>query len=87
VLTTKGFVNRVRRYMMSDKYVVMYQVDTGEYAYATAENPFTYDSKKLIFDTKFEAQVEAAKYNTGFVVEQADINPREAIRRTIMKGL
>lgn len=79
---------------MSDKYVVMYEVDTGEYAYATAENPFTYDSKKLIFDTKDQAEIHAKNYATSFVIKQSEIRPfdkteraRAKIREEINKGL
>lgn len=72
---------------MSKKYLVMFEVEEGEWMYASAENPFTYDSKPLIFDTKYEAEILAKSYNTGIVVDQKKVFPRSAIRNTIIKGL
>jgi hypothetical protein len=51
------------------KYVVMFQVELGEWMYASAENPFTYDSAPLIFDDKAKAEQHAKTWNTGVVVE------------------
>ena len=51
------------------KYAVMFEVEKGEWMYASGENPFTYDSPPLIFSTKEEARKVAMKYNTGAVVE------------------
>jgi hypothetical protein len=72
----------------------MFEVEEGEWMYASAENPFTYESKPLIFDSKDEAEVHAKKYNTGVVVEQTDIRPfdvderaRARVRATINNGL
>jgi hypothetical protein len=51
------------------KYVIMFQVELGEWMYASAENPFTYDSAPLIFDDKAKAEQHAKTWNTGVVVE------------------
>ena len=79
---------------MSERYLVMFEVEEGEWMYASAENPFTYDSKPLIFDSKDEAEVHAKKYNTGVVVEQTDIRPfdvderaRARVRAAINNGV
>ena len=45
--------------------------------YATAENPFTYHSKPLIFETKGEAEAHLLRYNNAHVEEQADIKPKQ----------
>jgi hypothetical protein len=34
------------------KYSVMVEVDIGEWMYASADNPFTYNSERIVFDTK-----------------------------------
>jgi hypothetical protein len=72
---------------MSDRYLVMFEVDEGEWMYASAENPFTYDSVPLIFDSKAEAEAHSLRYNTGIVVEQSGLTPRAAIRESILKGV
>jgi len=72
---------------MSNQYLVMFEVEEGEWMYASAENPFTYESKPLIFDTKDQAEIHAKRYNTGIVVDQDNVSPRTAIRNTIMKGI
>tara|TARA_R110002124_G_C8738017_1_gene497161 strand:- start:258 stop:476 length:219 start_codon:yes stop_codon:yes gene_type:complete len=72
---------------MSERYLVMFEVEEGEWMYASAENPFTYDSKPLIFDTKGEAHAHSLRYNTGIIVEQSGTNPRAAIRESIRKGI
>jgi hypothetical protein len=51
------------------KYVVMFQVDLGEWMYASAENPFTYDSTPIVFLDKAKAEQHAKRWNTGVVVE------------------
>lgn len=50
------------------KYAVMYEVDYGEWMYSTYENPFTYNSAPIIFDSYGEAEDHAKKYNTSTVV-------------------
>lgn len=72
---------------MSKKYLVMFEADDGEWLYASAENPFTYQSKPLIFESEVQANSHASKYSTYVVVEQSEINPRKYIRNTIMKGI
>ncbi len=52
------------------KYAVMFEVERGEWMYASGENPFTYNSPPLTFNTKEEARKEAIKYNTGIVVQR-----------------
>jgi hypothetical protein len=79
---------------MSNQYLVKFEVDEGEWAYASAENPFTYDSKPLIFETKGEAEVYLLRYNNAHVVKQTDIRPmsteersRAKVRALINKGI
>jgi len=79
---------------MSSRYLVTVEIDSGEWAYATAENPFTYDSKPLIFDTKAEAEAYLLRFNNAHVVEQSDIKPfttedrnRAKVRALINKGI
>jgi|TARA_R110000782_G_scaffold3535_4_gene12950 hypothetical protein len=62
---------------MSKRYLVNVEVDEGEWMYATAENPFTYHSKPLIFETKGEAEAHLLRYNNAHVEEQADIKPKQ----------
>jgi hypothetical protein len=80
--------------VMNKRYLVSVEIDEGEWTYATAENPFTYDSKPLIFDTKGEAEAHRLRYNNADVVEQAEIKPfstsereRARVRKEINKGL
>tara|TARA_R110002153_G_scaffold120520_2_gene265833 strand:- start:932 stop:1171 length:240 start_codon:yes stop_codon:yes gene_type:complete len=79
---------------MSKRYLVNIEIDEGEWAYASSENPFTYDSKPLIFDTKAEAELYLLRYNNAYVVEQSDIQPftaedrnRAKVRALINKGI
>ena len=79
---------------MSKRYLVNVEVDDGEWMYATAENPFTYDSKPLIFDSKGEAEAHLLRYNNAHVEEQTDIKPfsveernRAKVRSLINKGV
>ena len=79
---------------MSSQYLVKFEVDEGEWAYASAENPFTYDSKPLIFETKGEAEAYLLRYNNAHVVKQTDIRPltadersRAKVRALINKGI
>ncbi len=62
---------------MSKRYLVNVEVDEGEWMYATAENPFSYDSKPLIFETKGEAEAHLLRYNNAHVEEQSDIQPKQ----------
>jgi hypothetical protein len=50
------------------KYSVMVGVERGEWIYASADNPFTYNSKRIVFDTKQEAEDYAKLWRTGKVV-------------------
>jgi len=79
---------------MSSRYLVKFEVDEDEWAYASAENPFTYDSKPLIFATKGEAEAHLLRYNNAYVVEQTDIRPlttdersRAKVRALINRGI
>mgnify|MGYP003650174448 CR=1 FL=1 len=54
---------------MMPRYVVRFEVDTNEFMFASAENPFSYDSEPLIFLNKEAAETHAKKYQTGEVVE------------------
>jgi len=49
-------------------YAVMIEVDFGQPDYVRDGNPWTNSSPVKIFSTREEAQVEAAKWNTGQVV-------------------
>jgi hypothetical protein len=60
---------------MTKSYLVMFEIEEGEMMYASAENPFTYESKPIIFDDKNLAEQHAKSYNTGIVIEQDDIRP------------
>ena len=78
---------------MSKRYLVTFEVDEGEWMYASAENPFTYDSKPLIFETKGEAEAYLLRYNNAHAAEQTDIKPfdleernRAKVRALINKG-
>lgn len=51
------------------KYAVMIEVDHGEWMYLSEDNPFSYKSKPLIFDTREQAQQAASRWNTGLVVQ------------------
>jgi len=53
------------------KYAVMIEVDEGEWMYLSEDNPFTYNSKPQLFDTRKEAKEAASKWDTGWVVEYA----------------
>ena len=79
---------------MSKRYLVNVEVDEGEWLYATAENPFTYESKPLIFDTKGEAEAHVLRYNNAHVEEQSDIRPmasdelnRAKVRSQLNRGV
>lgn len=79
---------------MGKRYLVKVEIDKGVWMYATAENPFTYDSKPLIFETKGEAEAHLLRYNNAHVEEQADIQPlsseernRAKVRALINKGI
>ena len=79
---------------MSKRYLVNVEVDEGEWMYATAENPFTYESKPLIFDTKGEAEAHVLRYNNAHVEEQSDIRPmasdelnRAKVRSQLNRGV
>jgi len=66
---------------MTKSYLVMFEVEEGEMMYSSAENPFTYESKPIIFDNKNLAELHAKRYNTGIVVEQNDIRPFDKSER------
>jgi len=50
-------------------YAVQIEIEKGEYTLVRKENPWTYDSEVLIFETKEEAQDELTRWNTGIVVD------------------
>ena len=70
---------------MSKRFLVQFEVDEGEWMFASSENPFTYDSKPLIFETEEQAKSYARKFNTSVVVEQSDIRPFDASERARAK--
>tara|TARA_R110000822_G_scaffold167523_1_gene307668 strand:+ start:116 stop:277 length:162 start_codon:yes stop_codon:yes gene_type:complete len=51
----------------------MFQVELGEWMYASAENPFTYDSTPIVFLDKTKAEEYAKTWNTGVVVEYKNV--------------
>ena len=46
-------------------YAVEIEVEKGEYTLVRKENPWTYDTKVRVFETKEQADEEAARWNTG----------------------
>jgi hypothetical protein len=50
------------------KWVVSYHTGFDDWMYATHENPFTYNSEPILFDSQ-EAAVQHAKQYTESVVE------------------
>jgi len=79
---------------MSKNYLVTFEVDEGEWMYASNENPFTYDSKPIVFETKGAAEAYLLRYNNAYVVEQPNIKPfsgternRAKVRSLINKGI
>jgi hypothetical protein len=52
------------------KYAVMIEIERGEWSYVSEENPFTIYSSPMLFNNKAQAEEEAAKWNTGVVVER-----------------
>ena len=52
------------------KYAVMIEIERGEWMYVADENPFTIYSSPLLFNNREQAEEEAAKWNTGVVVER-----------------
>jgi hypothetical protein len=49
----------------------MYEVDYGEWMYATHENPFTYNSDPILFESFGLAEDYAKRFNTSTVVLNA----------------
>ena len=54
------------------QYFVMVEMERGEWIYASADNPFTYNSERIVFDTKQEAEDYAKMWKTGRVVTEDD---------------
>jgi hypothetical protein len=50
------------------KYAVMVEIETGEWMYASAENPFTYNSQRIEFEDRQRAEEYAKLWRTGKVV-------------------
>ena len=46
-------------------YAVEIEIEKGEYTLVRKENPWTYDTEVLTFETKEQADKEAARWNTG----------------------
>ena len=46
-------------------YAVQIEIDKGEYTLVRKENPWTYDSEVLLFETRKEAEAELIRWNTG----------------------
>lgn len=68
------------------KYGVMIKVDKGEWLYVSEDNPFTIYSSPLLFNNKEQAEEEAAKWNTGIVVErEGDVRSFDKSEKTRAK--
>lgn len=64
-------------------YAVQIEIEKGEYTLVRKENPWTYDSEVLIFETREEAQDELTRWNTGIVVDYKQyIRPMTKEERT-----
>lgn len=64
-------------------YAVQIEIEKGEYTLVRKENPWTYDSEVLFFETKEEAEVESTRWNTGTVVDyERYIRPMTKEERT-----
>ena len=61
------------------KYAVMYEVDYGEWMYATHENPFTYNSDPILFESFGLAEDYAKRFNTSTVVEYFPTTPKSKV--------
>jgi hypothetical protein len=61
------------------KYAVMHEVDYGEWMYATHENPFTYNSDPIIFESFSLAEDYAKRFNTSTVVEYFPTTPKSKV--------
>lgn len=79
---------------MTERYLVMFEVEEGEWMYASAENPFTYDSAPLIFETKGEAEAHSLRYKASRVLLQSEVRPfdrherqRAKVRAAINRGI
>jgi hypothetical protein len=49
-------------------YAVEIEVEKGEYTLLRKENPWTYNTEVRTFETKEQADEEAARWNTGRVI-------------------
>jgi hypothetical protein len=85
VVLRSGLKQRLKYLVIQEvimrKYAVMYEIDYGEWMYATHENPFTYNSEPILFESFSLAETHAKKYNTSTVVEYFPSNSK--ISRTI----
>ena len=64
-------------------YAVQIEIDKGEYTLVRKENPWTYDSEILLFETRKEAEAELIRWNTGIVVNyERYIRPMTKEERT-----
>jgi hypothetical protein len=64
------------------KYAVMHEVDYGEWMYATHENPFTYNSDPIIFESFGLAEDYAKRFNSSTVV----LIPTNNSKAKVIKG-
>ena len=49
-------------------YVIEIEIEKGEYTLVRKENPWTYSTDVWVFDSRDEAEKEAARWNTGRVL-------------------
>jgi hypothetical protein len=64
-------------------YAVQIEIEKGEYTLVRKENPWTYDSEVLLFETRVEAEDELTRWNTGIVVDyERYIRPMTKEERT-----
>jgi len=50
------------------RYAVMFEVELGEWMYATGETMFDYNTPKLTFGSQAEAEEVRKTFNTGIIV-------------------
>lgn len=60
--------------MASNKtYLIEIEIELGEYTLLRKENPWTYDSKIWVFNSRKAAEKEAARWNTARVISRENV--------------
>ena len=60
-------------------YAVEIEVEKGEYTLVRKENPWTYNTEVRTFETKEQAEEEAARWNTGRCLLYTSPSPRDGL--------